>query len=136
MRGETDADQAGEVAEEEEVRRDARVHAGIRRIVGLRENVRQRQQRRQPERAAHPRGSRVLAQPMPLETEIADADGHERERHVEDRHRVGRGEPRRDRARAEPDQAFVQHADGHVQEHEQPAGRAHHVSSFPRRDRG
>ena len=136
VRGQADADQAGEVAEEKEVWRDARVDAGVGRIVGLGEDVRQRQQRGQPQGRPQARGSRVLAQPVTLETQIADPDGHQREGHVEDRHRVWRRKTRDQRAPAEPDQAFVEGADGHVEEHDEDASTGHHrqflSSAWPR----
>ena len=136
VRGQADAGQAREVAEEEEVRRDARVDPGVRRIVGLGEDVRQREQRGQPQRGAHAGGPGVLAQTVTLETQITDANGHQCERHVEDRHRVGRGKARHQRAPAGPDEAFVEHADGHVEQHHEHASPEHHCqflfSAWPR----
>ena len=107
MRGQADARQSGQVAEEEEVRRDARVDAGIRRIVGLGGDVGEREQRRQPQRAAHAGRAHVLAQAMALEAEIADAGRHQGERRVEDRHGVRDWNAQRQAARAQQHGALV-----------------------------
>src|SRR5205823_409037 len=112
------------IAQEEEVRRDARVHAGSARVIGLGENVGEREERGEPEGAPHPRRTDVLAQPVALETEIADAHRHQREGRIEDRHRVRDGEPTRHLARSEAHGDLVDHPDGDSEENRQREGGA------------
>jgi len=82
---ESDTGQGCEVAGEEEIRGDARVQARRAGVIGLRQDVAGRQQRGHPERHADGRRLEVLAHPVALQAEIADASGHQHERCVEDR---------------------------------------------------
>jgi hypothetical protein len=73
IRRKPDTGQGTEVAQKEEVRCDAGVHAGTDRIVRLRQDVRGRQERGKPEARSESGRAEVLADPMSLETEIPDA---------------------------------------------------------------
>ena len=95
MGSQANAGQSGQIAEEEEVRGDARIHPGSARVVRLGEDVGQREERGQPERGSHSRRPDVLAEPVALEAEVADTDRHECEGRIEDGDRVGNHESAR-----------------------------------------
>src|SRR5262249_4319789 len=104
---ESDTGQGCEVAGEEEIRGDARVQARRARVIRLRQNVAGRQQRGHPERHADGRRLEVLADPMALQAEIADAGGHQHERCVEDRDGVGDRKPVRRQEGGEQEDRLV-----------------------------
>ena len=95
MGSQANAGQSGQIAEEEEVRGDARIHPGSAWVVRLGEDVGQRQKRGQPEGGSQSRRPDVLAEPVALEAEVADTDRHEREGRIEDGDRVGNHESAR-----------------------------------------
>ena len=130
--GKTDAGEAGQVAQKEEVGRDAGVDTGVRGIVRLSEDMGQREQRRQPQRDSHARRPEILPQPVTLETEIADAHRDQRERRVEDGNGVGRGKRARDAAPGEDDTEFVDETEHRADENREPRPELTHAC-FERR---
>src|SRR5262249_59039141 len=74
-----DARQRHEVAREEEVWRNPRVHTGSKGVVGLRQDVSDREERGNEQRDTDRRRLEVLTDAVALQAEIRDAGGQERE---------------------------------------------------------
>ena len=90
----------------------AHCHLGLGKLHG---RTGKREQAREPEGPAERHGLDVLAQAMPLEAEVGDAQADQRERRVEDRHRIRDREPvRREHGGEEEDGVVTQSRQRHI----------------------